>query len=249
MTDYTQYLGHNGRVLLRKGRLLTKNPIIESVPFFRIKYNRYSSYSPLFTGGTVTYRTDLGPDVADVYPEDGEVFTEIVSDRTANPLIEILDTPLLNTESVTRIKFDNVTSLTHIPSWSLPNLEDIELYRATNLTALPDFKIGGKLLEIHLTSCPSLTEIPAYPLSEDSVVYLYMCDNVARIHLTGIGKVAHISSCMAMDHDALMEVIGNLRDRKGKTAGELYMSNAQFSKLSADDRKQYTSKNWVYYYG
>ena len=73
------------------------------------------------------------------------------------------------------------------------------------------------------------------------------CSNLERIHIVDIHYNFNISQSEVtkLDREALVEIIGNLRDMTGSTAKTLTMGATNMAKLTDEDIAVATAKNWT----
>lgn len=131
-----------------------------------------------------------------------------------------------------------------------------------NMTAVPlyDFRKVTSARGLFY-KCKELKEIPAfnfYSISSTTYNFSYAntqstddwlidCSNLERIHIVDIHYNFNISQAEVtkLNREALVEIIGNLRDMTGRTAKTLTMGATNMAKLTADDIAVATGKNWT----
>ena len=95
--------------------------------------------------------------------------------------------------------------------------------------------------------CKYLKSIPALDFKElnYSTGMFNGCFNLEEIHIKDIHYYFDISASTKFTREALVEIIGNLRDLTGSTAKTLKMGATNMAKLTADDIAVATDKNWT----
>lgn len=100
--------------------------------------------------------------------------------------------------------------------------------------------------------CGSLESIPALnfsSMSSDSMTFTYNwiagCYALKEINILDIHYNIKISVSTQFTREALVEIIGNLRDMTGSSAKTLTMGSTNMAKLTTDDIAVATAKNWT----
>lgn len=148
--------------------------------------------------------------------------------------------PLLNTSKVENIYYmfgsrGNSSKVNSIPLY--------DFTRVTNAMGL-------------FCNCRNIKIIPAFNFSslptnwaDFSVVtsggWIYNCTNIEEIHIVDIHYNMNIKASTKFTREALVEIIGNLRDMTGSTAKTLTMGSTNMAKLTTDDIAVATAKNWT----
>ena len=160
--------------------------------------------------------------------------------------------PLLDTSNVTSMQnmFNSCSSLTTIPlldTSKVRNMLDM-FYYCSSLTTVP-------LLDTHNVTtmqqmfqyCKSLTTVPAFDTSKvtNMNTMFYGCSNLTKISMLNINTNLDISACTKMEREALLEVLGNLKDLTGQTSKKLTLGSTLLAKLTDDDKLIATNKNWT----
>lgn len=148
--------------------------------------------------------------------------------------------PLFDTSNVT-----NITSMFEAYS-------NNPLYQ-NNMTALPLYDFGKVTsCERFLRGCRGLTSVPALNFkklstssSDFASIYWAQYSSIREIHIVDIHYNFNISYSTSFTREALVEIIGNLRDMTGSTAKTLTMGSTNMAKLTADDIAVATGKNWT----
>lgn len=158
--------------------------------------------------------------------------------------------PLLDTSSATNISF-MFAGANNDHDYAYNNMTVVPLYdfRSVNTAAGLFFK------------CKELKEIPAFNFlaisdttytfssanSSSTSDWLKGCSNLEKIHIVDIHYNFNISQVEVtkLDREALVEIIGNLRDMTGSTAKTLTMGATNMAKLTTDDIAVATAKNWT----
>ena len=96
-------------------------------------------------------------------------------------------------------------------------------------------------------NCRYLESIPALDFKElSSFNNMFRgCINLQYIHIKDIHYYFDISVSINFTREALVEIIGNLRDLTGSTAKTLKMGATNMAKLTEDDIAVATDKNWT----
>lgn len=158
--------------------------------------------------------------------------------------------PLLDTSSATNINF-MFAGASNNDNYAYNNMTVVPLYDFRSVT-----KAGGLFFK-----CKELKEIPAFnflAISDTAYTFNYAnsnstsdwlkgCSNLEKIHIVDIHYNFNISQVEVtkLDREALVEIIGNLRDMTGSTAKTLTMGATNMAKLTADDIAVATGKNWT----
>ena len=113
-----------------------------------------------------------------------------------------------------------------------------------------DFIVGldtSKVTDISYMfyQCKNLTTVPAFDTSNvTSMANMFRnCKNIEEIHMINISTNLDISSCTKMTREALLEVLGNLKDLTGSTSKRLKLGSTLLAKLTDDDKTIATNKN------
>jgi hypothetical protein len=153
--------------------------------------------------------------------------------------------PLLNTENVENItcmfgKYTEAT-LAYNKMTSIPLYDFRKVKEAYNL----------------FYNCQVLESIPALnfesfdttnqDFNKKGVGYGWItgCSRLREIHIVDIHYSINITASTAFTREALVEIIGNLRDMTGYTALTLTMGSSNLAKLTEDDIAVATDKNWT----
>lgn len=126
------------------------------------------------------------------------------------------------------------------------HLKTIPLYDFTSVTILSNLFKG----------CVSLESIPALNFSsipENSTAFVYSgsngwtirCYALKEINILDIHYNFQISASTQFTREALVHIIGNLRDMTGSSAKTLTMGSTNMAKLTTDDIAVATAKNWT----
>lgn len=95
--------------------------------------------------------------------------------------------------------------------------------------------------------CKYLESIPALDFKALSSTYnmFRSCNNLREIHIKDIHYYLDISVSTKFTREALVEIIGNLRDMTGSTAKTLKIGATNMAKLTDEDIAVATAKNWT----
>lgn len=197
-----------------------------------------------------------------------------VMDRMFSNQQLLTSVPLLNTSNVTSMAAMFAGDTTHAPPFyngGIPPLFDTSNVtniqsmfeapgvqfnpktRANNMTALPLYDFGKvTTCAYFLRGCKSLSSVPALnfkKLSTTSNDFAYgdwaKYSGIKEIHIVDIHYNFNISFYQSFTREALVEIIGNLRDMTGSTAKTLTVGSGNMATLTADDIAVATGKNWT----
>lgn len=159
--------------------------------------------------------------------------------------------PLLDTSEARYINFMFAGAYRNSDDLSYNNMIAVPLY---------DFRKVNNARGLFF-KCKQLKEIPAfnfysissttynfsYANSQSTDDWLSGCSNLERIHIVDIHYNFNISQSEVtkLDRDALVEIIGNLRDMTGSSAKTLTMGATNMAKLTDEDIAVATAKNWT----
>ena len=133
-----------------------------------------------------------------------------------------------DTSNVTNMKsmFDNCPHLTTIPS--------LDTSKVTNMNRM-------------FYNCMKLPIIPSLDTSNvtDMGNMLSYCDSLTKISMTNICADLDIHWSTKMTREALLEVLGNLKDLTGSTSKKLTLGSTLLTKLTDEDKSIATNKNWT----
>ena len=136
--------------------------------------------------------------------------------------------PMLNTSKVTNMgmMFQNCSKLTTIPL--------LDTSKATAMTSM-------------FEECGNLTSIPQLDASNVKyMTYIFSeCSNLTKISMLNIGADLDISSCTKMTREAILEVLGNLKDLTGAKNKKLTLGSTLLGQLTEEDKAIATNKNWT----
>jgi surface protein len=158
-----------------------------------------------------------------------------------------LDTSNVTDMSEMFYKCQNLTTIPQLDTGRVTNMISM-FFRCESLTTMPAFDTSKVTSMYNMFSfCRSLTTIPAFDTSKvtDMGSMFYNCSNIEQIHLLNIGTNLDISACTKMTREALLEVIGNLKDLTGSTSKKLTLGSTNLAKLTEDDIALATNKNWT----
>ena len=160
--------------------------------------------------------------------------------------------PTFDTSNVTRMSsmFNGCSSLTTIPlldTSKVTNMSSMFAY-CFDLTTVPAFDTSKVTnMSRMLSQCYNLTTVPAFDTSNvtDMGDMFYYCEAIEQIHMINIRANLDISFCTKMTREALLEVLGNLKDLTGATSKKLTLGSDLLAKLTEDDIAIATNKNWT----
>ena len=160
--------------------------------------------------------------------------------------------PQLDTSKVTDMDFmfDSCSSLTSIPMLDTSNAISMRyMFRdCRNLTAIPQLDTSKVTdMSYMFYSCSSLTSIPMLDTSNATNMgnMFRNCSNLTKISMLNIGANLDIHWCTKMEREALLEVLGNLKDLTGSTSKTLTLGSTLLNKLTEEDKLIATNKNWT----
>ena len=137
------------------------------------------------------------------------------------------------------IKYDDTSNVTNMDRMFIncSNLITVPLLDTSNVTDMSSM----------FYNCRSLTTIPALDTSNvtDMSSMFSGCSNLTKISMLNIGTDLNISSCTKMEREALLEVLGNLKDLTSSTSKKLTLGRTLLAKLTDDDKAIATNKNWT----
>ena len=137
----------------------------------------------------------------------------------------------------------DVTNLTEL-WWAYANCCLLEELKWTGTPPTIKGNVNSAFL-----GCSKLKEIPEMDLSSttlsDDYSFAYNCSSLTAIHAKNIPFSLNISWSTKLEREALAEIIGNLKDMTGSTAKTLTLGSTLKAKLTADDIKVATDKNWT----
>lgn len=158
--------------------------------------------------------------------------------------------PLLDTSSARNINFmfagaprnDSFAynNMTVVPLYDFRNVNSADglFFRCKEIKEIPAFNFS--LLDVNSRSFN-------YANNSSTSDWLSGCSNLEKIHIVDIHYNFNISQAEVtkLNREALVEIIGNLRDMTGSTAKTLTMGSTNMAKLTTDDIAVATAKNWT----
>ena len=125
--------------------------------------------------------------------------------------------------------------------------------KSNNMTALPLYDFSSvTTCAYFLRGCRSLHSVPALnfrslPITSNDFANIYWAkySGIREIHIVDIHYNFNISFNNLFTREALVEIIGNLRDMTGSTAKTLTMGATNMAKLTDEDIAVATDKNWT----
>ena len=183
--------------------------------------------------------------------------------------------PLLNTRSVSNMAYMFSGTTTLAPPFSkggtpplfdtsyvtdienmfdAPGAQASPITRSNNMTALPLYDFSRVIhCGYFLRGCRSLQSVPALDfknLDNTSSDFAYKSwaeySGIEEIHIVDIHYNFNISFSTEFTREALVEIIGNLRDMTGYASSRtLTMGATNLAKLTEDDIAVATDKNWT----
>ena len=117
-----------------------------------------------------------------------------------------------------------------------------------SLTTIPAFDTSNVTnMSYMFYNCFKITTIPQLDTNSvtDMRSMFYNCTNIEQIHLLNIGADLDIHYSTKMEREALLEVLGNLKDLTGATSKRLTLGSTLLNKLTDDDKAIATNKNWT----
>ena len=139
---------------------------------------------------------------------------------------QLTSVPLLDTSKVTTMysMFSYCSQLTSVP-----------LLDTSNVTSMHEM----------FSQCKRLTSVPSFDTSnvEDMGYMFDGCSNLETIHMINIGDSLDIHSSTKFTREALLEIIGNLKNVN--TTKTLKMGSTNLAKLTEEDKAIATNKGWT----
>ncbi|MEE3485795.1 MAG: BspA family leucine-rich repeat surface protein [Bacteroidales bacterium] len=134
-----------------------------------------------------------------------------------------------------------------------PGAKNNPTTRSNNMTALPLYDFSSvTTCAYFLRGCKSLRSVPALNFSSLPVTSGDFANTewakysgIIEIHIVDIHYNFNISFHNSFTREALVEIIGNLRDMTGSAAKTLTMGATNMAKLTEDDIAVATDKNWT----
>ena len=160
--------------------------------------------------------------------------------------------PTFDTSNVTDMTymFNSCESLTAVPTFDTSNVTSMKYMFSScrNLTTIPQLDTGKVTdMSFMFGSCGSLITVPALDTSKVTNMsnMFNNCKNIEEIHMVNIGANLDIHWSTKMTHEALLEVLSNLKDLTGSTSKKLTLGSTLLTKLTDDDKAIATNKNWT----
>ncbi len=160
--------------------------------------------------------------------------------------------PQLDTSNVTNMSqmFYNCSSLTTIPQLDTSNVTNmVSMFSGCRrLTSIPQLDTSNVTnMNSIFVNCFYLTSIPQLDTSNVTNMYqmFHSCSRLTEIKMINIGADLDISHCTKMEREALLEVLGNLKDLTGSSSKTLTLRSTLLAKLTDEDKLIATNKNWV----
>lgn len=196
------------------------------------------------------------------YEYDGASIDSIIKYNDTSNVTEMYNTfgncsnlttiPLLNTNNVTAMDymFQSCSSLTTIPLLNTSNVTNMShmFEYCYELTSIPQLNTSNVTdMRYMFSNCRNLMSIPALDTSNvtDMEQMFVGCRSLIKISMLNIANNLSISSCTKMTRDALLEVLGNLKDLTGSTSKTLTLGSTLLAKLTDEDKLIATNKNWT----
>ena len=158
--------------------------------------------------------------------------------------------PFEATSDVTNMSkmFHTCAKLTSVPLFDTSKVTDMNYMfcSCSSLTSVPLFDTSKVTdMSYMFYSCSSLTSVPSFDTSKVTNMssMFYSCSSLETIHMRNIGADLDIHSSTKFTHEALLEIIGNL---KTVTATKrLTMGATNLAKLTEEDKAIATNKGWT----
>ena len=160
--------------------------------------------------------------------------------------------PLLDTSNVTNMSymFQYCSNLISIPQLDTSNVTNMSYMfnGCSSLTTIPLLDTSNVTSMSNMFyDCMQITSIPQLNTSNVtsmSNMFRY-CRSLTKISMLNIGTSLDISPCTKMTREALLEVLGNLKDLTNSTSKKLTLGSDLLAKLTEDDIAIATNKNWT----
>ena len=160
--------------------------------------------------------------------------------------------PELDTSKVTDMygMFVDCYLITTIPQLDTSKVTDMgfTFYNCFALTTIPQLDTSNVIMMNYMFyGCHSLTTIPQLDTSKvtNMANAFWECYRLTKISMLNIGANLNIHWCTKMEREALLEVLGNLKDLTGLTSKTLTLGSTLLAKLTDDDKAIATNKNWT----
>ena len=160
--------------------------------------------------------------------------------------------PLLNTSKVISMEqmFAYCRRLTSIPELDTSKVSNMSsmFFNCSSLITIPLLNTSNVTnMSSMFAYCINLTSIPLLDTSKvtDMSSMFNGCSNLTKISMINIGADLDIHYCTKMTREALLEVLGNLKDLTGQTSKTLTLGSTLLAKLTDDDKAIATNKNWT----
>ena len=146
--------------------------------------------------------------------------------------------------------FERCTNLTVIPSLNTSNVTNMSamFHGCSKLTTIPLLDTSNVTdMNNMFGNCTNLTTVPLLNTSKvTDMSYMFnVCENLTKISMLNIGADLDISYCTKMTREALLEVLGNLKNLTGQARKTLTLGRTLLSKLTEADKLIATNKNWT----
>lgn len=148
--------------------------------------------------------------------------------------------------------FNACTSLKKLPSFvntsSITNFGYV-FNLCESLEELPYFDTSSGTNFARMVCCSyKLKEIPAYDMSNNATDFGWLfgrCWALEAVHCFGMNRSFSLEYSGKLQREALVEVLNNLADLTDKDTQTLGLGNTLLSRLTDDDKKIATDKNWT----
>lgn len=162
---------------------------------------------------------------------------------------KLVSVPPLNFNAVTDIGglFRGCSSLIEVPALITNGVTEAEemFQGCWKLVSVPLFDTSNVAdLSKLFYDCKSLVEVPGLDAgkADDMFNTFYGCTSLRRIHMINFNADFNITDT-ALEHDALIEVISNLKPQEGETK-KLTMGAEKLALLSDEEKAVATGKGW-----
>ena len=160
--------------------------------------------------------------------------------------------PMLDTSKVTNMSAmfngcDNLITIPELNTSKVTNMGYMFQY-CESLTTVPQLDTSNVTdMRSMFLGCESLTTVPQLDTSNvTNMKWMFLsCINLTKISILNIGVDLDISACTKMTREALLEVLGNLKDLTESTSKKLTLGSTLLAKLTDEDKTIATNKNWT----
>ena len=136
------------------------------------------------------------------------------------------------------IKYDDTSNVTDMNN----------MFYSSDITTIPLLDTSKVTnMRYMFNNCRDLTTVPSLDTSNvTDMNYMFSyCIDLTKISMLNIGASFDIHWSTKMTREALLEVLGNLKDLTGQTSKTLTLGSTLLNKLTEEDKLIATNKNWT----